>query len=928
MKYRAPTLNLGRIVNTRDLLTMDDENLQTHLYILGATRTGKTKFMENLLRQIIVGQRRNGPGLLLLDPHGTLYNDLARYLADRAVGLKRPVLFLDPSRDDFVVPYNILRRRTSPDGRPAEPSVVARQVLQTLSYVWGEAGTQATPLFHRMAINLLLTLYLKGYTTNEAYHFLYAINRDLRRALTEDIERPTVAAHWEEIDAMRPRDFMEVVQSTLNRFQPLVDQPRLTRMFGHPDRSIDFRRAIDEGWIILCNLSTEKSQIHEDDAHLLGTLLLADLWATAKDRGKAAGRSVSQLRPFVVAVDEVQNFITPTIAKNLAEASGFGLRLILAHQYPGQLTDDPKHQEHGKLLFKSLLTNARNKVVFGGIGSDEDLAPLAEVIYRGVLDPDEIKHTLYGTKVLDYKLEYERAYHQGDSSVTGGGSSTGTTSGSASIRSAGSVLGTTYGGDGNILGTSYTTSQMDAFTSSLQQSAAESSSWADGHTEGVSDVPMLKPILGKELTSVQFRDLEEQRYRAMATLFDQKQRQCVVRLVAMHEPAVVFTPFVEDGFSSNSGVHQHIAESYQDWPDLALPADEATRLVEQRRRAIEQVLQGRHQPARPPRLPRATIEVQAPMLEQSLSTSTPAVKIENCELQARDLALLVEIYEDRFITIEHAAKLHFGNAKSAEDLAKRRLAQLAGEAGLLKAEPVQLKRFRLIYRLTKAAVNLLAEHGLIPQFTAQDWEGKLRKRCADPIAASVLQHEIGLLDIKAALQSGLANRPHLKIIEFGIWPLPYQFVVLRNGRPTIQKPDGFLHVAEFRPNEASPRSHYFYLELDRGSQDLDKITAKVEAYRHHLRKGGFLRHLGLPEASIDDHPFRVLFILETKEPHKRRHNILERLAQVGVQTRVSVTSLSELLADPLGPIWLTPAAYRHWLAGDPSPPLPFIHLFE
>ena len=135
-------------------------------------------------------------------------------------------------------------------------------------------------------------------------------------------------------------------------------------MFGHPDRSIDFRRAMDEGWIILCNLAAS-DQLDEDDSRLLGTLFLADLWAAARDRGKASGRGISQARPFVVAIDEVQNFITTTIARNLAEASGFGLRLIMAHQFPGQLLDDPRHEKHGKLLFKSILTNARNKVIFG-----------------------------------------------------------------------------------------------------------------------------------------------------------------------------------------------------------------------------------------------------------------------------------------------------------------------------------------------------------------------------------------------------------------------------------------------------------------------------------------------------------------------------------------------------------------------------------
>jgi hypothetical protein len=589
MRYAAPTVKLGRMVGGRKLLALDDHDLETHLYILGATRTGKTKFMENILWQLIVGQGNTGPGLLLLDPHGTLYHDLARRLADHP-GFKPRVLFVDPSRSDFVVPYNILRKRIGDDGREADSSVVARMVLNTMSYVWGADGTQETPRFHRIASNLLRTLYVKGYTTNEAWHFLQGLDRDLRRALVAGIDLPTVAAHWQLLDTMIQREFIEAVESTMNRFEPLVSQPYLTRMFGHPERSIDFRRAMDEGWIILCNLATVGSQIMEDDAHLLGTLFLSDLWATAKDRGKGSGQRSKEQRPFVVAIDEVQNFITPTIAKSLSEASGFGLRLILAHQLPSQILDDPRHEKHGALLFKSLLTNARNKAVFGGLAHDEDLAPLAEALYRGVLDPDQVKHVLYGTKVLEYRLEYEKAYSRSHTTTDGGSTSHGRVSGSGSTRSTSHVATHTYDADGSLVSSAYASADMEAFNSHLAETFGEQTQWASADSEGETDIPMLKPILGQEASSVQFRPLDEQRYLAMAALYDQEQRQCVVRLVGMHELVNVFTPFIEDGFSSDESLDCYIATSYRNWPDLVLPAAEATRLVEERRAQIQNLV--------------------------------------------------------------------------------------------------------------------------------------------------------------------------------------------------------------------------------------------------------------------------------------------------------------------------------------------------
>ena len=121
-------------------------------------------------------------------------------------------------------------------------------------------------------------------------------------------------------------------------------------------------------------------------------------------------------------VRAIGNALATTLAEDLDQASGFGLRLILAHQFPSQLSGA---SEHGKRLLRSLMTNARNKIVFGGIGSPEDLEPLVDYLYMGALDPDEVKHMLSTTKVLEYREEMRRAYGHAEGSSWGGGWSCG-----------------------------------------------------------------------------------------------------------------------------------------------------------------------------------------------------------------------------------------------------------------------------------------------------------------------------------------------------------------------------------------------------------------------------------------------------------------------------------------------------------------------
>jgi hypothetical protein len=72
--------------------------------------------------------------------------------------------------------------------------------------------------------------------------------------------------------------------------------------------------------------------------------------------------------------------------------------------------------------------------------------------------------------------------------------------------------------------------------------------------------------MGQELSHVQFRSLEEQLHRCMRALFDQEQRQCVVRLVGMKAPASLFTPFVSEPPLSEERLQRFVVKQLERWP--------------------------------------------------------------------------------------------------------------------------------------------------------------------------------------------------------------------------------------------------------------------------------------------------------------------------------------------------------------------------
>ena len=72
-----------------------------HIHLIGASGSGKTTLMFNLIQQDI----ENGAGFALLDPHGDL--------SDRVMGIIpaerwNDVVLLDPSDEEFIVPFNFL----------------------------------------------------------------------------------------------------------------------------------------------------------------------------------------------------------------------------------------------------------------------------------------------------------------------------------------------------------------------------------------------------------------------------------------------------------------------------------------------------------------------------------------------------------------------------------------------------------------------------------------------------------------------------------------------------------------------------------------------------------------------------------------------------------------------------------------------------
>jgi len=552
-------LKLGSVGGKGVPLEMTSEMRSTHLYICGSTGTGKSKMLEHLIRQDIMKWPQSKCGLLVLDPHGSLYDSLMNWLAWEEPYLKGiPLVPIDLRQTDWTVAYNVMRPRTT-----ADPAVIVSNFVQAMAYVWGTDGTDQTPLFARIGTNVLWTLYENQMTLLEAEHLVDRSNKRLRYQMAAGLSKRSVVQDWAFANGLSPRDFDAQISSTANRFHSFLWPEKLRLMFGQSGASLDFGKALEAGSIIIVNLSTEGARVSEENVSLFATLLLSDLWTAAKERGK--GTDAKQVKPFYVYIDEFQNFVTPTIAKNLDQARGFGLHLTLANQFPRQILHTGAN---GAQVYDSVMANARSKIVFETRG-EENLRPLAVDLFMGVMNPEEIKHQLYSTKVMDYVEETR--------TVRGVSTSTSDAIGQFSGQTG------TESASGLILNNSE--QDPSAWNRSKADSTGTSHMKVKGGSASEMVVPFLRPVMGKELSSVQFRSLEEQLFRAMAALHDQTQRHGVARLVGMRTPATVVTPTVERTPANAKMVSSFLTRSYKKLP-FALPSAEAQKVILEREQRL------------------------------------------------------------------------------------------------------------------------------------------------------------------------------------------------------------------------------------------------------------------------------------------------------------------------------------------------------
>ena len=277
------------------------------------------------------------------------------------------------------------------------------------------------------------------------------------------------------------------------------------------------------------------------------------------------------------------------------------------------------------------------------------------------------------------------------------------------------------------------------------------------------------------------------------------------------------------------------------------------------------------------------------------------------DLQQRDWDFLVGLYESRMMTLAHADALYYQGGSTG---CRKRVAKLKKE-GLVRERPRKAPEKSTLFLSTKGFIAILNEKLLVeyPSVTKESFQKRLE------MAETTRNHELAVMDAKAAFLSSVANFERLRVLEFCTWPYLFQFEARKSkvwgSRANLVKPDGFMRIRE--ESDQGSSEYYFFLEVDRSTESQAKtIVGKGLAYQDYFQANGLSERF--PMEGERKVPFRVLFVFKNQE---RRNNTAEAFLRSDppIRTQAWLTTLEELTEDPYGAIWIRPSDYEEALEG-------------
>jgi hypothetical protein len=334
-----------------------------HTYIVAGSRSGKSELLKCLIHQYIV---KGYSSLVVLDPSGKLFNELARFKefaefknAQKLV-LFDPYLAINENKYPVINPFEI--RFVNPQKLTTQELFIldraSAELTRTIDQIMSDKGAGLTPQMENILKYLVSVIILKGGSFAD---FMRIFDENNNKDLIEIGENHPNEhiRHFFKHRFLKDKDLNVSITPIKSRVENLASSTLFMRLTTGKS-TIDLEHFLDSGKIVFFNLSL--GIFGDTLSKNIGKLLIAQLQILSMQR---QGKDPKTYKPVHVFIDEMQNYITQSISQILTQSAKYDFFLTLANQYTGQ-TDG---QSAAGKFYAALLGNTGVKII-GRAGAD------------------------------------------------------------------------------------------------------------------------------------------------------------------------------------------------------------------------------------------------------------------------------------------------------------------------------------------------------------------------------------------------------------------------------------------------------------------------------------------------------------------------------------------------------------------------------
>lgn len=324
-------------------IRIKNEDRFRHFYMIGQTGTGKSSTFQVMIRQDL----NMGRGLCVIDPHGSLIEDILPFIPRSRAD---DVIYFNPGDLERPLGLNLLEGESED-----EREMIALDSMNMMIKLFNEEifGPRIQDYFRNGVLTLMADP--EGGALTDVVRLF--TDDDFQRFKVEKVKNPIVLSFWKhQMAKTGAREKQEMIPYFAAKFGQFVTNSMMRNIIGQTKSSFDFFKVMQEGKILLMNLS--KGLTGEINSKLLGLITVSKIQMAAMKRQRM---SKDDRKDFYLYIDEFQNYVTESIETILSEARKYRLSLNMAHQYLAQLEDE-----------KSGINKGQSKVkdaVFGNVGT-------------------------------------------------------------------------------------------------------------------------------------------------------------------------------------------------------------------------------------------------------------------------------------------------------------------------------------------------------------------------------------------------------------------------------------------------------------------------------------------------------------------------------------------------------------------------------